>query len=95
MFKIVYLFALIAVASVAAEPKPEAKPGVLAYSAPLVAAAPAAYAYTAGGAVYERTYHGNIAPVAPLAAYASAPYVAAAPLAYSAPYVAAAPVLYK
>lgn len=60
-----------------------------------MAAAPAAYAYTAGGAVYERTYHGNIAPVAPLAAYASAPYVAAAPLAYSAPYVAAAPVLYK
>ncbi|XP_055601438.1 cuticle protein 16.5-like [Uranotaenia lowii] len=95
MLKIVCLFAIIAVASVSAEPKP----GVLAYSAPLVAA-PAAYAaapaaYVAeGGAVYERTYHGNIAPVA---AYASAPYVAASPFAYSAPYVAAAPapVLFK
>ncbi|XP_029727513.1 cuticle protein 16.5-like [Aedes albopictus] len=88
MYKIVCLFAIIAVASVSAEPKP----GVLAYSAPLVAAAPAAFV-SEGTAVYERTYHGNIAPVAPVAAYAAAPYVAA-PLAYSAysaPYVAAAP----
>ncbi|XP_053684374.1 cuticle protein 16.5 [Sabethes cyaneus] len=81
MFKIICLLVIVALASVSAEPKP----GVLAYSAPLVAA-PAA-------AVYERTYHGNIAPLA--AAYAAAPYVAspyvAAPLAYSAPYVAAAP----
>ncbi|XP_058828302.1 cuticle protein 16.5-like [Topomyia yanbarensis] len=87
MFKLICLFAIIAVAAVAADPKP----GVLAYSAPLLAAAP-------GAAVYERTYHGNFAP---LAAYASAPYIAApyaaAPLAYSAPYVAAAPapVLFK
>ncbi|XP_058460967.1 uncharacterized protein LOC131436319 [Malaya genurostris] len=82
MFKIICLFVVIAVASISADPKP----GVLAYSAPLIAAAPAS-------AVYERTYHGNIAP---LAAYAAAPYFAA-PLAYSAPYVAAAaaPVLLK
>ncbi|XP_055630177.1 uncharacterized protein LOC129770982 [Toxorhynchites rutilus septentrionalis] len=82
MFKIVFLFAVIAICSVSAEPKP----GVFAYSAPLVAAPVVAE----GGAVYERTYHGNLAPFSPYAAYVSSPYVAA-PLAYSAPYVAAAP----
>ncbi|XP_049546509.1 cuticle protein 12.5-like [Anopheles darlingi] len=88
MFKIVALFAILAVASVSAKADP--KPGVLAYAAPAAyVAAPAAYV-AEGGAVYERTFHGNTAPLA-YAAYA-APYpYAAAPLAYSAPYVAAAP----
>ncbi|XP_065093704.1 uncharacterized protein LOC135714296 [Ochlerotatus camptorhynchus] len=93
MFKIVCLFAVIAVALVSAEPKPN----LVAYSAPLVAAAPAAFV-SQGSAVYERTFHGNTAPFAPVAAYASAPYVAA-PLAYSAYpapyYTAGAPVFVK
>ncbi|XP_055536854.1 uncharacterized protein LOC129725279 [Wyeomyia smithii] len=81
MFKIICLLVVVVVATVSGDPQPN----FVAYSAPLIAAAPAA-------AVYERTYHGNIAP---LAAYAAAPYIAA-PLAYSAPYVAApAPVLLK
>ncbi|EDO64684.1 AGAP007156-PA [Anopheles gambiae str. PEST] len=88
MFKIVCLFAIIAVASVSAKADP--KPGVLAYAAApaaYVAAAPAAYV-AEGAAVYERTFHGNTAP---LAYTYAAPYVAAAPVAYSSPYVAAAP----
>ncbi|XP_055913138.1 cuticle protein 16.5-like [Eupeodes corollae] len=84
MFKFiaVVLFALVAIAS--------AKPGIvapLAYSSPLIAAAPAS-------AVYSREYHGNFASpyvAAPYAAapYAAAPYAAAAPLVAS-PYVSAA-----
>ncbi|XP_053677428.1 cuticle protein 12.5-like [Anopheles nili] len=94
MFKIACLFAILAVASVSAKADP--KPGVLAYAAApatVVAAAPAAYV-AEGAAVYERTFHGNTAP---LAYTYAAPYVAAgpvaysAPLAYSSPYVAAAP----
>ncbi|XP_035907795.1 cuticle protein 12.5-like [Anopheles stephensi] len=97
MFKIVCLFAIVAVASVSAKADP--KPGVFAYSAApaAVVAAPAAYV-AEGAAVYERTFHGNTAPLAytyaaPYAAQyvAASPYVAGAPLAYSAPYVAAAP----
>ncbi|XP_052861363.1 uncharacterized protein LOC128268346 [Anopheles cruzii] len=80
MFKIVCIFAILAVASVSAKADP--KPGVLTY------AAPAAYV-AEGSAVYERTFHGNAAPLA-YAAYA-APYPYAAPLAYSSPYFAAAP----
>uniref|UniRef100_A0A182NJV8 Uncharacterized protein n=1 Tax=Anopheles dirus TaxID=7168 RepID=A0A182NJV8_9DIPT len=87
MFKTVCLFAILAVASVSAKADP--KPGVLAYAAApaAVVAAPAAYV-AEGAAVYERTFHGNTAP---LAYTYAAPYVAAAPLAYSAPYVASAP----
>ncbi|XP_055630980.1 uncharacterized protein LOC129771401 [Toxorhynchites rutilus septentrionalis] len=79
MFKIICLFALVAIASVSAKADP--KPGVFAYTAPAAYVAPA---------VYEQTFHGNIAPAAAFAY--SSPYLAA-PLAYSAyePYVAAAP----
>ncbi|XP_058122155.1 cuticle protein 16.5-like [Anopheles ziemanni] len=86
MFKIACLFAILAVASVSAKADP--KPGVFAYAAPAAyVAAPAAYV-AEGAAVYERTFHGNTAP---LAYTYAAPYVAAAPVAYSSPYVAAAP----
>lgn len=56
-----------------------AKPAVIAYSAPFVAAEPAS-------AIIESTYHGVSGAyyTAPVAAYAAAPYVAA----YS-PYTAA------
>ncbi|XP_055842392.1 uncharacterized protein LOC129909330 [Episyrphus balteatus] len=84
MFKFVavVLMALVAIAS--------AKPGIvapLAYSSPLIAAAPAS-------AVYSREYHGNFASPYVAAPYAAAPYAAAAPLvaspyaAYSAGYAA-------
>lgn len=60
---------VVAIAFAAPEPKAAPKPGVLAYSAPLVTSA-----------VYERTFHGNLAP------FAAAPYVASP---YAAPYAAA------
>jgi hypothetical protein len=68
---------IAAVAFADPEPKadPKAKPAVVAYSAPLVASA-----YVPSAAIIERSYHGNgfVYP------YASAPYVAASPYAYSA-----------
>ena len=65
----------MAIVVVFAEPKPEpkAKPGVLAYTAPVVAAG-----YVPSAAYVESTYHGNFGYP-----YVSAPYVAA-PYAYSA-----------
>ncbi|XP_017481015.1 PREDICTED: translation initiation factor IF-2 [Rhagoletis zephyria] len=71
MFKLVAFVLLVLAAVVRAEPKPS----VLAYSAPVVAAAPSA-------AIYSREYHGNFA-----APYVAAPYFAS-PYAAS-PYVAA------
>ncbi|XP_017840357.2 cuticle protein 16.5-like [Drosophila busckii] len=93
-FTIAIIFAFIACAA--------AKPGLLlgqsvAYSAPLVAAAPAPYVTATSSQVFARNYNGIaaapvIAPVAApvLARYAAAPLAAplayhAAPLAYSAP----------
>jgi len=69
------------VAVVVAEPKPEPKPQILAYSSPLVAGG-----FVPSAAVVERSYHGNFAYP-----YAAAPY-AAAPYAFS-PYTAQ--VLYR
>lgn len=70
MFKL-FVFALFGVlALVSASPKP--KPGVLAYSAPLL---------TSGAAVYSREYHGNFAAPYVAAPYVASPYVAS-------PYVA-------
>ncbi|XP_067644650.1 cuticle protein 16.5-like [Eurosta solidaginis] len=74
MFKYFALVFLALFAFAAAEPKAEAKPGVLGYSAPLVAS-PYAAAYTGPYAAYA---------AAPYAAYAAAPYAA-----YAAPYAAA------
>jgi hypothetical protein len=59
-----------------ANPEPKAKPGVLAYTSPVVAS------YVPSAAIVERSYHGNgfVYP------YASAPYVAAPYVsAYTAP----------
>ncbi|SPP87031.1 cuticle protein 16.5 [Drosophila guanche] len=96
MFK---FFALAFVALVACV---SAKPGIvapLAYSAPLVAAAPAA-------AVYSREYHGNFAAPYVASPYVASPYVASPYVAspyVASPYVAspytaaysAAPVLLR
>uniref|UniRef100_A0A1L8E398 Putative cuticle protein 38 n=2 Tax=Nyssomyia neivai TaxID=330878 RepID=A0A1L8E398_9DIPT len=84
--KFIAIFLLITVSCVMAKPKP----AIIAYSAPYVAAEPAA-------TVVESTYHGVSAPLvaSPVvqtysAAY-SAPYVAASPYAYAAyPYAAGA-----
>lgn len=68
----------MAIVVVLAEPKPEpkAKPGLVAYSSPIVAG------YVPSAAYVESTYHGNFGYP-----YVSAPYVAA-PYAYSAyPYL--------
>lgn len=72
-----FAFILLVLAAVAnAEPKPS----VLAYTAPVIAAAPSA-------AIYTREYHGNFA-----APYLAAPYVpAAAPAPYFAPPYVASP----
>lgn len=73
MFKL-FVFALFGVlAAVSASPKP----GVLAYSAPLV---------TSGAAVYSREYHGNFAAPYVASPYVASPYVAS-PYA-SSPYIA-------
>uniref|UniRef100_T1GQ25 Uncharacterized protein n=1 Tax=Megaselia scalaris TaxID=36166 RepID=T1GQ25_MEGSC len=62
---------------------PKAKPGVLAYSAPLL---------TSGAAVYSREYHGNFAAPYVAAPYVASPYVAspyvASPYAAAYPYAA-------
>lgn len=65
-----------------AAPEPKPKPGVLAYSSPLVAS------YVPSAAVVERSYHGNFAYP-----YASAPLIASSPYAYSA--YSAAPVYFR
>jgi hypothetical protein len=86
---------VVAMVCAAPEPKaaPKAEPGVVAYSAPLVASA-----------VVERSFHGNFAPyvaspyvASPYVAspYVSSPYVASPYVA--SPYAAAysAPLLYR
>lgn len=65
----------MALVVVFANPEPKAKPYYVAYSSPLVASA-----YVPSAAIVERSYHGNLAYP-----YASAPLVAASPLAYTAP----------
>ncbi|EDW68537.1 uncharacterized protein LOC115762881 [Drosophila novamexicana] len=86
MFKFFAAVFLAVVACVAA------KPGIvapLAYSAPLVAAAPAA-------AVYSTEYHGNFAAPYVASPYVASPYVASPYVA--SPYLAspyAAPLLLK
>uniref|UniRef100_A0A7G3AGD7 Putative cuticle protein 38 n=2 Tax=Lutzomyia longipalpis TaxID=7200 RepID=A0A7G3AGD7_LUTLO len=70
--KVIAIFLLVAVAVVVAKPKP----AVIAYSAPYVAAEPAA-------TVVESTYHGVSAPLV------ASPYVSTYSAAYSAPLVAA------
>lgn len=72
-FLIITLFAFLAMVS--------AKPAVLTYSAPLVAA---------GGLEYSREYHGNFGHYVAASPYASAPYIGS-------PYAAAytAPVLFR
>jgi len=82
-----------------------AKPGIapLAYSAPLVAAAPAAYLGNSA-AVYSHTVNGLAAPYVAGASYVAgspyvaAPYVASPYSAYASPYAYSAysaPLLYK
>ncbi|XP_055610705.1 pupal cuticle protein C1B-like [Uranotaenia lowii] len=83
MFAKTIVLALFAVVAVSA------KPGLVApvaYSAPLVAAAPAPFVTAQSSQYIARNYNG-IAPVAYTAAYTSA---LATPLAYTAPAVAAA-----
>lgn len=78
MFKL-FVFALLGfLAAVSATPSP--KPGVLAYSAPLV---------TSGAAVYSREYHGNFAAPYVASPYVASPYVAS-PY-YASPYAAGYP----
>ncbi|XP_058832318.1 uncharacterized protein LOC131690504 [Topomyia yanbarensis] len=82
MFKIMCLLVIIAVASVSARPNP--KPDIITYSAPVVVADPDVVVtsdFDVPVAVYEQTFHGSVAPL--IAAY-STPYLTA-PLAYS-PY---------
>ncbi|XP_058460476.1 uncharacterized protein LOC131436050 [Malaya genurostris] len=83
MFKIICLFVIIAIASGSARPNP--KPDIITYSAPVLAADPDIVVtsdYVAPVAtVYEQTFHGDVAPL--IAAY-STPYLTA-PLVYS-PY---------
>ncbi|KXJ77583.1 hypothetical protein RP20_CCG007132 [Aedes albopictus] len=94
MFAKVIVIATLAIASVAAKPGVLAAPvAPVAYSAPLVAAAAPAFAYTAG--------YANVGDSAVVTSHNSqlidpsyAAYTAAAPLAYSAaaiPALAAAP----
>lgn len=65
MFKL-FVFALFGfLAVVSASPSP--KPGVLAYSAPLL---------SSGAAVYSREYHGNFAAPYVAAPYVASPYIA-------------------
>ncbi|EDV95724.1 uncharacterized protein LOC6557683 [Drosophila grimshawi] len=85
MFKFIAAVVLALVACVAA------KPGIvapLAYSAPLVAAAPSA-------AVYSTSYHGNFAAPYVASPYVASPYVASPYVA--SPYAAAytAPLLLR
>lgn len=65
---------VVAMVFAAPEPKADPKPGVLAYSAPVVAST-----------VLERSYHGNFAPYV-ASPYVASPYVASPYV--SSPYVA-------
>lgn len=67
--------AFVAVFAIPA-PKADPKPGVIAYSAPLVSS------YVPSAAIVEQSYHGNLAYP-----YASAPLLTS-PYAYSASYTA-------
>ncbi|XP_062550072.1 uncharacterized protein LOC134214771 [Armigeres subalbatus] len=92
MFKIIGVFVVIAVASVAAKADP--KPGVIAYSAPVVATAPVVPSAT----FFEQSFHGNFAPAAAVVAAPGYPTAyLASPLAYSysayEPFVATAPAV--